>query len=393
MSIGTSSPHDASAAANGHRDHIECFVNGQRQRVHGETAFWTLSDFLRHHLGQTGSKIVCAEGDCGACSVLIGKRDDAEDDRLNYQAVDSCIVFMHQLDQCHVVSIEGIGDAENLSEIQQAMVNCHGSQCGFCTPGFVTTMHGIVEQCDARQCKPIAEDTLRLGLSGNLCRCTGYVQIVEAAKSVSPRDVSRMNDRYPPGTLLKVWDELGDDPISLEDGRRTVFAAKTVDQAIAFKTHQVEARMISGATDVGVQNNHGHDPGDVRLDLSGVESMRQITVDDVITIGATATWTELLGVVEAYYPDFGDVIRRFGSPQIRNFGSIGGNLANASPIADSIPFLYSIDAKLRLQSVRGIREVSVVDFYLGYKKTELLADEIITAVICPIPEDHETVKL
>ena len=170
------------------RNSLQLVINGQPHIIDGKPVFETLSTYLRDSLGLIGTKIVCSEGDCGACSVLVG-HVSADGRVLRYTPIDSCIVFLYQLDQTHIVTIEGLGDEKNLSPVQDAMVRCHGSQCGYCTPGFVTTMHGMYEDAlissernghDWR----LDEQTLRIGLSGNLCRCTGYLQIITAAHNL-----------------------------------------------------------------------------------------------------------------------------------------------------------------------------------------------------------------
>ncbi|MEM1226531.1 MAG: FAD binding domain-containing protein [Planctomycetota bacterium] len=381
------------------RETIECFINGDHETVAGADAFETLSDYLRRRRGLTGTKIVCAEGDCGACSVMVGRCTN-QSDSLNYMAVDSCIVFMHQLDGAHIVTVEGLGTPNDLSAVQQAMVDCHGSQCGFCTPGFVTTIQGLLEQCKQAALEStgascvLDESDWRLGLSGNLCRCTGYVQIMEAAQSITLEDVQSLNERYPPEAMIAHWNSMPSTMVRIEAGDRTVFRPSCVEHAVEAKRTSTRVRAVSGATDVGVQHNHGLLIGDVRLDLSGVDELRRVeTEPDAILIGAATTWSDVLHGIESPFPDFADVIRRFGSPQIRNMGTFGGNLANASPIADSIPFLHAIDAVIRCVGPDGIRDVPVANFYVGYKQTVLSDEELIHSIRLPLPTAGQHVKL
>src|SRR4051812_26962368 len=167
------------------RDHVLLFVNGKPVRVGGDDVFLSLSDFLRRRLGLTGTKVVCAEGDCGSCAAMIGKLDG---DAIKYSAVTSCIQLVLQLDGCHVVTVEGLrDDSRDLNPIQQAMVSCHGAQCGFCTPGFVVSMYDVMRD------GPVDADKVRRGLVGNLCRCTGYDSIVGAAMQVGPGQVKSID--------------------------------------------------------------------------------------------------------------------------------------------------------------------------------------------------------
>jgi xanthine dehydrogenase small subunit len=173
------------------RDRVLFHVNGRACSARGEAAFRSLAEFLRAALQQTGTKVVCAEGDCGACTVLVGRADG---DRLRYKAVDSCILFLYQLDGKHVVTVEGLAEGGRLHPVQEALIAGHGSQCGYCTPGFVMALAGLCQESD-----PADPQTLRLGLTGNLCRCTGYLPILEAASSLR---TTSLEGRYPSAALL-----------------------------------------------------------------------------------------------------------------------------------------------------------------------------------------------
>lgn len=391
------------------RDHLVFYLNGQRQTVAGPDALATLTDFLRERRGMVGTKVVCAEGDCGACSVLVG-RPTPDGKTLTYRAIDACIAFMYQLDRAHVVTVEGLklpgagAGADELSPVQDAMVKCHGSQCGFCTPGFVVTMHGLLEEnqsaADGTKCAGLTEDQMRLGLSGNLCRCTGYQQILDAGAAIDPTTVELMNERYPAPPMLEDFATLSDEAVRIETelrgAKRAVFLPRTLDQAVAFRAEfpGKSSTIAAGTTDLGVQHTHGrHDPAAV-LCLAQVAGLNRVAIEDgVLTTGAAATWAQIERAVEDAVPEYHAVLTRFGSPQIRNAGTIGGNLANASPIADSLPFHYVMDAELELRSPRGSRTVKLNDFYLGYKQLDLADDELIAAVRTPLPADSQVLKL
>lgn len=397
------------------RQSLQLFINGQPTVVRGEQAFWPLSRYLREHRRLVGTKIVCAEGDCGACSVLVGRpKQTARDNNpsLSYQTIDSCIVFMHQLDRTHVVTVEGIASREGeLSAVQKAMVEGHGSQCGFCTPGFVVALHGAHEDQiglpQPSSLPDMEEDDLKVELSGNLCRCTGYVQILAAARRIDATTIGGMNGRYPAAAIVDHFESLGEDPVTIECGderdgfggdspavSNRVFVARTIEQAIHFRAEHPTCRVVSGATDVGVQHNHGHAIGQVLLGIADVEAMREITVtDDSVRFGAAATWRDVLKTVESTFPTFDPILLRFGSPQIRNIGSIGGNLANGSPIADSIPFLMSAGASIELSSIDGTRLIAMDEFYTGYKTTVMRENELITAVVVPRVAPEEELRL
>src|SRR5215204_4667608 len=179
------------------RDHLLIHVNGKPHRVRGAQAFQSLSNFLRYDLTLIGTKVVCAEGDCGSCTVLIGRAEDAAQKTIVYRPVTSCIQFLYQLDGAHVVTIEGLKYGEQLNPVQEAMVRCHGAQCGFCTPGFVVSMCSAIERGDTEQ------ETLRAALVGNLCRCTGYESILRAGMEVDSAAIKPVDQLYPPALLFE----------------------------------------------------------------------------------------------------------------------------------------------------------------------------------------------
>lgn len=379
------------------RDHLLVYINGEHHKVSGGDAFLTLSDFLRLRLGLIGTKIVCSEGDCGACSVLIGRveLDASGGGRLVYRAIDSCIQFMYQLDRTHIVSVEGLKRNGLLSPVQDAMVKCHGSQCGFCTPGFVTTIAGLLEDEGVTRKEALTPDELRYGLTGNLCRCTGYLQIIDAGCSVDPGKTARLNELYPDDPIIEAFEACGDEDVLItDDTGRSVAIPASLASAVAFKAAHPGGTIVAGATDIGVQHNKGKiDPRAV-LCLANVAEMRGVShAEGVLSIGACETWTRVERFVEKLIPQFHDVLTVFGSPQIRNAGTIGGNIANASPIADSVPFLFVMDADLELAGPDGTRRISINNFYQGYKKFDLRPDELIARILFPLPTDKQILKL
>ena len=373
------------------RDHLLIAINGRLHQVRGAEAFLSLSDYLRRSCHLTGTKVVCAEGDCGACSVLVGRWNDG---RLVYAAVDSCIQFLYQLDGTHIVTAEGLKHGDTLHPVQQAMVDNFGSQCGYCTPGFVTTIAGIYEATGGAGCVRPCESELREKLSGNLCRCTGYVQILEAAASVDPETCPRVGDIYPDVSLRHDLEGASEEPVRILDSGRTIFLPTTIAEACHFKTEAPKPYVVSGATDIGVQQNKGRIYPEAILCLAKLKELEGVSVaDGVMEAGARATWTEVEALVRKMVPPFSDVLRRFGSPQIRNVGTIGGNVINASPIADSLPFLYVTESEFVLTGLKGERRVPVHQFYKGYKKLDLAPDELLTRVRTPLPAAGEKLRL
>ncbi|QDU90749.1 6-hydroxypseudooxynicotine dehydrogenase complex subunit beta [Pirellulimonas nuda] len=376
------------------RDLLVIYVNGARHEVSGRWAERTLTEWLREGLRLVGTKVVCSEGDCGACSVLVG-RVEAPGEALVYRTIDACIAFLYQLDRCHVVTVEGLRQGAVLSPVQRAMVDCHGSQCGFCTPGFVTTLHGMLE---AQNGDPLTDEGLRYGLSGNLCRCTGYAQIIEAGRSIDPARVARIAELYDSKRIATDLAAIGTEDVCIEiteaGATRRVMIPTSLSKAIAWKAEFPAARLVSGATDLGVQRNHGKLPAGDVLYLGRVAGFDKIAHQaGALTMAAGATWRQVEQATRTLLPQLWAILTRFGSPQIRNLATFGGNLANASPIADSLPALYAQGAELELASARGRRRVPIESFYLGYKQLDLAADELIVAVHMPLPAEHNELVL
>ena len=344
------------------RDHILLQVNGTSYRLGESEAGLTLSRFLRYALGMTGTKIVCEEGDCGACTVLVGRGG-------RYRAVNSCIQMVFQLDGAHVVTVEGLGGK---SAVQDAMVRCHGAQCGYCTPGFVMALAGMVEEgeCDARK-----------GLTGNLCRCTGYESIIKAAaESVSEQQkISELYDITEPAReAVRVGNFFK--PTELKD-------------AIQFKADHPKCIIVQGGTDFGVWTTKRGFQADAILSLDAIEGLTDVHLDGrTLIVGARVSLSDFEKAVQELVPEMAPIMDRFGSPQIKNAGTLAGNIANASPIADTLPFLFVTDAKLEVEGLNGTRTIPIKDFYKGYKKLDLQSDEIITRVHIPLPE-NETLRL
>ncbi|HXI11987.1 MAG TPA: FAD binding domain-containing protein [Thermoanaerobaculia bacterium] len=367
------------------------YLNGREITVDGNDAFQTVAHFVRG-LGETGTKLVCEEGDCGSCSVLVGR---PEGDAIVYRPINSCIQFVYQMAGAHIVTVEGIGRRKELHPVQQAMVACHGAQCGFCTPGFIVAMCSLFE---SRQ-NPDEID-VRNALTGNLCRCTGYEPIIKAAMSVDPATVRTMNERYPPNNLLPRLREATHNSLLIEADRR-FFAPVTVAEAVRFKADNLGTIIVQGATDVGVlHNKRGFDPP-VVMNLSRIPALREIALSaesnpgeaQTLEIGATVTLSELEPFFREHLPQFARILHLFGAPQIRNAGTLAGNIANGSPIADTLPFLYVMGASVELTGTAGVRRIGIESLYLGYRKLDLRPDEIITRIFLPLPAAGEILEL
>lgn len=358
------------------RDYLLLHINGQAHRIGADRAFQTLSRFLRYDQRATGTKIVCEEGDCGACTVLVGRRENGA---LRYRPINSCIQFLFQLDCTHVVTVEGLARGGELTPVQDAMVRCHGAQCGYCTPGFIMAMAGMCEE-DSKDA--------RRGLTGNLCRCTGYESIIRAADEVV--DQPKIAQLYDSAPILEAIEAVGNEPVQIGAFAKPA----TLDEAIRFKVEHPNTTIVQGATDFGVwRTKRGFTPEAV-LSLDGIAGLDDIRVDGgMLLVGGRASLTQFEHAVRELVPPLAPIMERFGSPQIKNAGTLAGNIANASPIADTLPFLYVTNASLELTGLNGARVVAITDFYLGYKKLDLRQDEIITRVLIPLPQDGDTLRL
>src|SRR4051794_40557004 len=373
-------------------EHVLLWVNGRRHEVRGRDAFSSLSDFLRRACSLTGTKIVCSEGDCGACTVLIG-RVAADGSRLVYRPVDSCIQFLFQLEGTHIITVEGLGGEAEPSAVQQAMIDHHGSQCGFCTPGFVVAMTGLLEDCDE-----LDETTMRCGLTGNLCRCTGYTPIIDSGRRVDMTQHHRAEELYPSAHMLSEFADRREQPIAFraewDEQEHVIFSPPNLVGAVELLATHPDATIVAGATDIGVRVNKTITiPGKI-LDLNRVAELDSVAIEEgELILGSRTNWTTILDVCEEILPEFYKIVSVFGAPQIRHVGTIGGNIANASPIADSLPFLYVMEGVLELQSTAGRREININDFYKGYKQFDLRPGELIARIRIPLPVDSELLRL
>jgi xanthine dehydrogenase small subunit len=354
-------------------------------RISGSDAFRTVASWLREAQGATGTKTVCEEGDCGACTVLVGTPRGG---RLDYAPVNSCIQFMFQVDGAHVVTVEGLKLGDELSSVQQSMVDHHGAQCGYCTPGFVVAMTALRESGSS-----VTGRAAREALTGNLCRCTGYDPIIEAALDMTRGHGRSIDELYPPAPVAEALSRAPAAVRIVQNGR-TFFAPDMHRDALAFLAANPGTVIVQGGTDFGVQcNKRGFRP-DAMMTLARLDGLDAISIEDgALVVGGSATLSALEAFTDGRVPALHSILALFGSPQIRNAGTLAGNIANASPIADTLPFLFVCGAELELESVRGTRVVAINGFYKGYKQLDKAPDEMITKVRIPLPGSSETVRL
>jgi xanthine dehydrogenase small subunit len=368
------------------RDYILLYINGKEHRIGGDQAFVPITDYLRYEKGACGTKVVCAEGDCGACTALVGRLGEGG---LVYRAVNACIQFVFQLDCSHVITIEGLKLDDQLNAVQQSMVDCHGAQCGYCTPGIVVAMCGMYN----RTC-PVNLETIKEELTGNLCRCTGYESIMRAGLAVDEARLFKADQHYPPEPMMRAFKEHTSVPIQITAGDRTFFCPINVGDAVRLKADHPGTVIISGGTDVSVNaNKRGIAPAYL-LSTANLPGLSEICVrENILEVGARANLRDLELFIKDLIPEFYKMLWIFGSPQIRCAGTLAGNIANASPIGDTIPFLLITDAEVEVTGVGGTRRIGMNDLYTGYKTLALKLDELITRIFIPVPEKSELLKL
>lgn len=353
------------------RNSIFFYLNGVKKEVKGAHVFQPLSSFLRYEKRLTGTKVVCAEGDCGACTVMIS-RWSPEKGQTEYVSVNSCIMMSFALDGTNLITVEGLQEQNTLNEVQCSMVRNFGGQCGFCTPGFVMSIMNLHEHKE----KP-NEQNVKNYLTGNLCRCTGYAPIIKAALDVDMNKHVSVRDQYPAKDTSSQMKQA----IFIEYEGFELFAPVNLQDACAYKMKNPDAVIFSGATDLGVQFNKGHIRPQKIMSLHLISELYELkSENEQITVGARVTLSDLQTLIEKEVPSFDQFLNIFASPQIKNSATLVGNVANASPIADTTPVLMSLDAVVVLMGLNGPREVPLQNFYLGYKKLDLKTDEIITHI-------------
>jgi xanthine dehydrogenase small subunit len=354
--------------------HISFLLNGEPQRLSGIAPSTTLYQLLRTR-GLTGTKEGCAEGDCGACTVAIG---DLEDGELKLRAVNSCILLVGQLQGRSVTTVEHIkGPSGELHPCQRAMADCHGSQCGFCTPGFVMSLYvAHATGAPAERLNDINDL-----LAGNLCRCTGYGPIIGAARQMTKApEPEWIRERRPSEVhALERLDQNAN--IELTHGSQHLFSPVSVDELARIMTTHPDAAIVAGATDVGLWITKQFRDLPVLVHIDRIAALRQITRDgNILRIGAGVTYARAYGMLGSLYPDLGELIRRLGSPLIRNSGTIGGNIANGSPIGDMPPALIALGATLILRQGHKQRRMQLEDFFIAYGRQDRMPGEFVEAV-------------
>jgi len=349
---------------------------GRSVRIGEFSPCTTLLDWLRLHERSTGTKEGCAEGDCGACAVVVARERDG---RLVYEPVNSCITMLGQIDGAELITVEDLADGGDLHPVQEAMARQHGSQCGFCTPGIVMSLFAHYHECNGVSNR----DTINDVLAGNLCRCTGYRPIVDAALEVC----NGADDHFSRSAVarLQSLDELDDQADLFVGDDASFFAAPANEKSLArLYAQHPDATIIAGATDVGLWITKKLSPIEKIIHVGRVTELSMIEESaDGYALGAVVSLARAMPVLGAIDPDIGEVLRRFGSIQVRASGTVGGNIANGSPIGDLAPMLIALGATVELRQEETIRQFPLESFFIAYGKQDRQPGEFVRRLLVP----------
>ncbi len=359
------------------RDTIRFWRRGERVQIGGFHPRTTLLDYLRLQERSTGTKEGCAEGDCGACTVAIGR---VKNGRFVYEPVNACILLLGQVDGAEIVTVEDLAQGETLHPVQSAMVANHGSQCGFCTPGIVMSLFTLYQEGE----RPVSRQTANDVLAGNLCRCTGYRPIVDAALQACAEGPADAFTAARATTAERLATAADSADVFVGDASR-FFAAPASEASLArLCAEHPDATIVAGSTDVGLWVTKGMAALDKVIWLGRVAGLDVLEdAPDALTIGATVTHADAFAALGSIDPDLGELMRRFGSAQVRASGTVGGNIANGSPIGDLPPALIALGAELELASTEGVRRIPLDAFFIAYRQQDRRPGEYVRRVVVP----------
>jgi xanthine dehydrogenase small subunit len=364
---------------------IQFLLNRELRTEHALDPNVTVLNYLREHVGKTGTKEGCASGDCGACTVVVGELDG---ERVRYRTLNSCLTFVSSLHGKQLITVEDLKHQGKLHSVQQAMVDCHGSQCGFCTPGFIMSLFALQKNSSGFDKGATME-----ALAGNLCRCTGYRPIIDAAEQACCQKQPDQFDAFETDTVAKLKSIAPRETAELNSGDKRCLVPLTVADLADLYTANPEARLLAGGTDLALEVTQFHRELPVMIYVGHIEDMKRIEVtDEAIEIGAAAALSDCYEALSHEYPDFGELLHRFASLQIRNQGTLGGNIGNASPIGDAPPLLIALGAQIALRQGNTRRILPLQDYFLDYKVTARQEAEFIEKIIVPRKQANQAFR-
>lgn len=357
---------------------IQFWFQGQLRQTGPMSPTRNLLQHLREDLHCSAVKEGCAEGDCGACTVVTAELQNGE---LQMKSVNACLQLMPAIDGKAVFTAADLANGQQLHPVQQALVDCHASQCGFCTPGFVMSLWDLYlrrEQADS----PLDRRSIDIALSGNLCRCTGYRPIIDAARQMERMPRVSFDSRQLAGRLGLLQRQQS---LSSQTAQQRLDIPRSLAELLQLRAEYPAAILLAGGTDIGLWVNKQMRQLNHIIYLGQVVELQTIHADQQhLSIGAAVTLEQAYQRIVGHFPELAELHQRFASLPIRHAGTLGGNLANGSPIGDSMPWLIAAAAEVQLQSSSGQRWLALENLYLGYQKKDLRADEILAAIRIPL---------
>ena len=366
---------------------IQFLLNQELKTEHALDPNLTVLNYLREHVHKSGTKEGCASGDCGACTVVVGElsTDEQGQDHLSYRSLNSCLTFVAALHGKQLISVEDLKHQGQLHSVQQAMVDCHGSQCGFCTPGFVMSLFALQKNSSQADSDQEKQAQAHEALAGNLCRCTGYRPILAAAgQACGGQHKPDQFDARQAQTIARLKAIRPQQTAELNSGDKRCLVPLTVADLADLYDAYPQARLLAGGTDLALEVTQFHRTLPVMIYVGNVADMKKIEhFEDRIEIGAATALTDCYEALSSEYPDFGELLHRFASLQIRNQGTLGGNIGNASPIGDSPPLLIALGANIVLRKGETTRTLALEDYFIDYRVTARQESEFIEKIIVP----------
>lgn len=373
------------------RNYIYFYINEQEFKIFSDI-HQTVADFLRKRIFLTGTKIVCAEGDCGACSILMYKPSETSINPF-YYPINSCIFSLGQADGCHFVTVDYLAKNDELSEVQKNMLESNASQCGFCTPGFVIALTGLCQKTSKQS--DLNFKSVQNAVTGNLCRCTGYESIIKAGCATRLSKVSKFIESKSFKKIHKNIELEMKKSLFVQDENESFFAPKKLKDVRDFFNKFQVVKILGSGTDLGVQKNKNKIAYYNILSLQHISSLKEITrTKNKAFLGARVTIEQLRDFLKSHSEACVSYLNIFASPQIKNVATVVGNIINGSPIADLTPMFMSLNAKIYMYSSTGVkRSLKLDEFYLDYKKTALDKNELVYGIEFDLPTSLDFMKL